>query len=92
MKQLPNYEKIVEEIESKEPNISEPLLDFIEFDEFIGGTPIGDKNKPIIDRLFKEGYPIGFAAQTPESFTFRVYKKGGKTPPALHLITGISIK
>jgi hypothetical protein len=92
MKDLPSYEKIVELVDRIVSREDSPLSDFIEFDEFIGGEPIGEANKEIIDRLFEEGYPVGFAAMTPESFRFRVYKIGAKTPSALRLITGKAFK
>lgn len=88
MKDLPSYERIVELVDAIVSREDSPLSDFISFDEFIGGSSMGDSNILIVDRLFEEGYPIGFAAMTPESFCFRVYKKGAKTPSALMLITG----
>lgn len=82
MNQLPSYEKIIEMLEK------EKKYPFIDFDEFVGGTPLGDGNMPIIDKLFDEGYPVGFGSQSPESFKFRVYRKGEIPPSSIQLIIG----
>ena len=71
-------------------NIIKALKDnnYIETIEFIGPADISEHNHKIISELYDAGYPIGFASQSPETYTFRVYPLDGVPPQAFQRING----
>lgn len=85
MPKLKSFKKLVESLDKLNKN---DLYNFLETDEFIGPADISDHNHKVIAKLFDAGYPIGFASQSPESYTFRIYVLGATLPSAFQQIIG----